>query len=73
MPPSVAGNDNGDNVTVFGQAVDDGDNDDDVGENVATDDDGDEGVVGDDVPDFLLSRGRDPFVLILYIKIYIIL
>lgn len=63
----VARNDNGDSagsegLFVVGQVIDDGD----IGvvdENAI--ENGDKGDVGDEVPGFLLSRGREPFVLIL--------
>lgn len=65
----VARNDNGDSagseeLSIVGQVIDVGDNG-VVDENAI--DDSDKGDVGDDVPGFLLSRGREPFVLILQI------
>jgi len=63
LSPPTARNDNGDIVGGDGevtddQVVDDGDSGDVIGDN---------GDVGEDVSvaDFLLSRGREPFVLIL--------
>ena len=69
LSPPAARNDNGDSVggdgVVTDGQVDDGDSGDVIGD--SGDVIGDKGDVGEDVSveDFLLSRGREPFVLIL--------
>jgi len=72
LSPPAARNDNGDSVGGDGVAtdsqVDDGDSGDVIGD--SGDVIGDNGDVGEDVSveDFLLSRGREPFVLILKLE-----